>query len=385
MAAALAEIDEEEFEERYEYLTVLTKSANYQTREHAEDQLAELNRLAAAGLVKAGPKGYIHGWIFVGPQAAGARVFHPEHGHGTVTRTGKRSVGVQFDRGHHASFQHNPETRTPEHFAERGGRGAVPKPAAVSPVHEHLANAHTALREGRHEDALNHMANAVAASSGDKHVQRKIKAMQRDLTGDDPAARRAIAKQLVLRMAAGEKFSADPDVVPHLMDELSGGDSVNMALMQLKGRGNENLFQHHMRDIPRDQMPALPDNVHDLQPFMDALVDRKIKFELVHMNPKEIKATQSQLSGPKVAKLYGFMKSGGWKPGGAMIVSQENALLDGHHRWAGAAMASVAHELGVPDSKPVNVMALKVDLPIDELLKLGEEFSGPKKALTEAP
>ena len=51
-----------------------------------------------------GPKGYIHGWIFVGVPAPGAEVFHPRHGHGTVTAVRGGHVSVAFDAGHSASF-----------------------------------------------------------------------------------------------------------------------------------------------------------------------------------------------------------------------------------------------------------------------------------------
>lgn len=385
-------LDVDDIDEHVAYLTRLTKSSDFATRERAQDML---DRLATVDLEKVGPKGYVHGWIHVGVPSAGERVFHPEHGHGTISRSGKRTVGVRFDDGKEHSFEHG--RGSGESFAQRVDRRRRAPGAAE--VHGHVDSAHAAIKAGKHAEAADHLAAAVAKSHpDDKALQRKIdhlrkaaavaaatpKAKKPKVPAGD-AERQELAKQFVKRMAAGEKFSVDPAMVPHLLKEMDGGDAVNMAMMQLKGRGNGNLFQKHMRDIPRDQMPALPDNVHDLQPFMDALVERNVKFELVHMNPKVIGATQSQLSGPKVAKLAGFMTKGGWKPGGALIVSQENALLDGHHRWAGAAMASIQHELGVPGAQPVNVMALKVDLPIDELLKLGEEFSGPKKALGEAP
>lgn len=57
-----------------------------------------------AKLNKVGPKGYIHGWIFVGAPGAGSRVFHPQHGHGTVAEHRGDSVAVHFDSGHKADF-----------------------------------------------------------------------------------------------------------------------------------------------------------------------------------------------------------------------------------------------------------------------------------------
>lgn len=78
-------------------------------------------------LVKVGPKGYIHGWIKVGPGVVGDLVHHPEHGHGKVTRRGSKTVGVQFDSGAYHAFEHGGAGES--HFVERAG-GAVAKPAA---------------------------------------------------------------------------------------------------------------------------------------------------------------------------------------------------------------------------------------------------------------
>lgn len=101
------------------YLIVLTKSAD---RALADQAYEALTRLVEADLEKVGPKGYIHGWIFVGPQAVGAHVFHPYHGHGTITRSGKRTVGVQFDSGKYHAFEHGHGTGADTHFAQRPSR-----------------------------------------------------------------------------------------------------------------------------------------------------------------------------------------------------------------------------------------------------------------------
>jgi hypothetical protein len=83
-------------------------------------------------LVKVGPKGYIHGWIKVGPSAVGDLVHHPEHGHGKVTRVGSKTVGVQFHSGAYHAFEHGGTGEG--HFVERAGRAA--KPAAASAPQE---------------------------------------------------------------------------------------------------------------------------------------------------------------------------------------------------------------------------------------------------------
>lgn len=62
---------------------------------------------------RVGPHGYIHGWIFVGIPAAGAKVFHPQHGHGTVTETDGKHVTVGFGDGAKHSFETRPGTGAP--------------------------------------------------------------------------------------------------------------------------------------------------------------------------------------------------------------------------------------------------------------------------------
>lgn len=100
-------------------------------------------RLAATPDVeKVGPKGYIHGWIYVGPQAVGARVFHPAHGHGTVTGRDDQHVTVRFDRGHERTFEHA-SPRQGEQFVPREpkpsmGEVSLP-PMELDGADQHLA------------------------------------------------------------------------------------------------------------------------------------------------------------------------------------------------------------------------------------------------------
>lgn len=69
-----------------------------------------------ADLVRVGPKGYIHNWIFVGIPVAGAHVFHPQHGPGTVHTSVPGRVDVHFHKSgetHQFQVRHDPG---PSHF-----------------------------------------------------------------------------------------------------------------------------------------------------------------------------------------------------------------------------------------------------------------------------
>jgi len=80
-----------------------------------------------AGLVvsRVGPHGYIHGWIFVGIPVAGERVFHPQHGHGTVHTSNPGYVDVHFHKsGQTHRFGVNPEPG-PSHFEKMSDEQVV--------------------------------------------------------------------------------------------------------------------------------------------------------------------------------------------------------------------------------------------------------------------
>lgn len=75
-----------------------------------------------AELVKVGPKGYIHGWIFVGAPGVGDRVFHPQHGHGKVTaHTEGKETHVAFESGESGKFKHSHRPGQARDFAKDEG------------------------------------------------------------------------------------------------------------------------------------------------------------------------------------------------------------------------------------------------------------------------
>lgn len=71
-----------------------------------------------ASVTKVGPKGYIHGWIFVGVPSVGDSVRHPHRGEGTVTHVDGRHVEVAFHLGSSKTFEHT-GSGTPKGFKER--------------------------------------------------------------------------------------------------------------------------------------------------------------------------------------------------------------------------------------------------------------------------
>lgn len=228
---------------------------------------------------------------------------------------------------------------------------------------------------------------------GGKRARKGAQAVKRAVIGrrkavadratEDKVERVRKAYQAVLDIAMKEDTEVEPDLMPDIAEILKTVKPMNLKHLQIKGKGNENLFQHALRDIPRDQMPALPDTVEKLKPLMEELTQRGVKFEIVEIDPRELQAIQTELGAHKVAKLAEAMK-GGWSQDGVMVISKDKAVGDGHHRWAAAALASMLHEQGVPGYKPMKVRALQIDLDVDDMLAVMEKYSGPKKSMTEA-
>lgn len=206
----------------------------------------------------------------------------------------------------------------------------------------------------------------------------------------------ARAHETMVTLAGGEKATIGPDGVDPLMRAMTAmasgakkdarageaAPTFNLANLQIEGEGNGNLFRRHLRDRPRETMPQLPTGFGEegktsqgrtMEEFEDYLRESGVEFEYGWMDPRELVASQSELSGPKVAKLYGFMRDGGWLETGVMIIARsgdEWAVVDGHHRWAGAAAASIAR------GGTLDVRVLKIDAEIDDVLGTPESPEG---------
>lgn len=92
--------------------------------------------------------------------------------------------------------------------------------------------------------------------------------------------------------------------------------------------------------------------VRDLEAFRENLIDGKVGFkEDVKLSPKTLKPTQSNFNQEKVDRII-QAKSMTNKP---VVVSSDNKIIDGHHRWMAAKQTKT------------DIRAWVVDLSCDEL------------------
>ena len=167
-----------------------------------------------------------------------------------------------------------------------------------------------------------------------------------------------------------------------------------------------NLYCDGNKGIPREDMPQFkgtpePGSIADKLPkdengeadteefFKQMLNKQGIKVSEPAAVPADrLKATQSELVGPKVAGMSKVLADPNHPAYGKITapiyVSNDGYVLDGHHRWA----AIIAHNASNPDNQiPMKVRV--IDEPIEPLVKRSNSFAEkigirPKKADTGA-
>lgn len=175
--------------------------------------------------------------------------------------------------------------------------------------------------------------------------------------------------------------------------EAKGDDApdINMCLAQVKGT---NIFCAHNKGIPRIKMPQLKGKnirkgskaskkkanddgeVDATAEFVASLTKRGVSINDTEVPAAHLKATQTELVGAKVA---GMMQAGrnpdiGFDPSkGAIFISRDGYVLDGHHRWA----ATVGMDLTDDDPEGDNIMmpVRIIDMAIQDLVWETADFT----------
>lgn len=127
---------------------------------------------------------------------------------------------------------------------------------------------------------------------------------------------------------------------------------------------------------PADKLKKDENGEADTEEFFKKMLNKEgIKVsEPTAVPPDRLKATQSELVGPKVAGMSKVLDDPNHPAYGKITapiyVSNDGYVLDGHHRWA----AVVAHNAANPDNQiPMNVRV--IDEPIEPLVKRSNAFA----------
>lgn len=136
----------------------------------------------------------------------------------------------------------------------------------------------------------------------------------------------------------------------------------------------QNIIRHSF-GIPRSDMPQVNSKIQ--KSYLDWLASEKsVRYRKATEKAANLKSTQSELDWEKVIDIANNTKTGAnkdrFKP---VIVSSDNYVLDGHHRWAGTYMMDPEHRIDI----------WKVDLPIAKLIQTTREWPGvTQKGLMES-
>lgn len=114
------------------------------------------------------------------------------------------------------------------------------------------------------------------------------------------------------------------------------------------------------KGISRANMPQIPDehSEHFINVFIKKL---GVKVRVKTVDPETLKPTQNEFSDKGIQKNMGRIGKGYAKP--PIIVSKDNYIMDGHHRWA-------AHA-----NSKVKIKIRQVDMHSSELLEVMKRYS----------
>jgi hypothetical protein len=112
-----------------------------------------------------------------------------------------------------------------------------------------------------------------------------------------------------------------------------------------------NNFCKGAKDIPRKLMPQ----IYDAKKFAKVVKRRfGVKTRRASKAPRNLKPSQNEINGEIVNKII----KTGKKHNNPLVISEDNFIVDGHHRWAAAKKTK--------PNKPVPVMVIKA--PINDAL-----------------
>lgn len=169
------------------------------------------------------------------------------------------------------------------------------------------------------------------------------------------------ATEVVSRLAAGEKVGIRNDQVSGVMAEMLYSDAVDLSNLSVIGTP---FFASSHPKVPRDQMPQTPSARKD--EFLADVEARGLTVERRTVKPSELRASQSEMNSRSTAEIAARESAKGadaYKVGDslAVVVSSDGFVVDGHHRWAGAALMQAS-------GRQVEMSVIVIGAPRDALL-----------------
>lgn len=177
--------------------------------------------------------------------------------------------------------------------------------------------------------------------------------------------------EIVDRIASGEQVTIEPNLLKTVLSAMilrkDHPDITNLTL------GGTRLMSRDNLGIARADMPQIPTN--QKAEYLKLLEDRGVTVERDEVKASELKPIQKEISGTTSGQIMVRMltnrepESQQGFDGGAIVVSKDGYVIDGHHRWA----AHVALELAGSGSHKMKV--LRIGLPHDKLIDVTKKWN----------
>lgn len=160
-------------------------------------------------------------------------------------------------------------------------------------------------------------------------------------------------------VVAGKKGQISPLDVHFFMEQMAKRqDNPDLTNLEIVGT---HFYTGDNMGIPRDKMPQVPSGLKD--EFLAEMDKQGISYKRVDVSPQALHPIQSEISASKSAQIMLSLqeKGIGDDDKSRIIVSSDNYVIDGHHRWAAILTMSLR------DSS-VKMPVIKVNVPAKELI-----------------
>ena len=161
------------------------------------------------------------------------------------------------------------------------------------------------------------------------------------------------------KLANGERIQVTKSEAKKIMKIMARReDDPDLTNMHIE---NTQLYDEDNLGIPRNKMPQVPSDTKAV--FISEMQKRGARVQRGVADPANLHPIQKEMSASKVGLIMKRLRDKGMKTGddGRIIISKDNYVIDGHHRWAAAAMLSF-------EDSSVKIPVIRVDMNHKDLI-----------------
>lgn len=170
---------------------------------------------------------------------------------------------------------------------------------------------------------------------------------------------------IVEKIAKGETVTVPKSDVPKILDAAAkSSHKANLANLHIEGT---ELFDGSLYKLKRAEMPVL--GKEHKPKFIQEMKKDGIDVRLERVDPSTLHPVQEEISANSSGGMLQAMREGKLLDDkDRLVVSRDNHIIDGHHRWAAAVGFSIEKE-------GVRIPIVRVDLSTDDLLKRALDYN----------